>query len=158
LYGATAGELFARGRVGERCAVRNSGADAVVEGAGDHACEYMTGGRVVILGATGRNLAAGMSGGIAFLLDADPSNVNLTSVTLQEPTPDDLQWLNMMITAHVEWTRSCVGARLLAHWSCESGRFTKVMPVDYERVIEAQGLAGADVAEPGDILPETASA
>ncbi|MFE4502566.1 glutamate synthase large subunit [Rhodococcus sp. NPDC056743] len=158
LYGATAGELFARGRVGERCAVRNSGADAVVEGAGDHACEYMTGGRVVILGATGRNLAAGMSGGIAFVLDADPSNVNLTSVTLQEPTSDDLQWLNMMITAHVEWTRSCVGARLLAHWSRESGRFTKVMPVDYERVIEAQGLAGADVAQPGDILTETASA
>ncbi|MDV6269366.1 glutamate synthase large subunit [Rhodococcus globerulus] len=156
LYGATAGELFARGRVGERCAVRNSGADAIVEGVGDHACEYMTGGRVVILGATGRNLAAGMSGGIAFVLDVDPNNVNLTSVTLQEPTPDDLQWLKMMIAAHVEWTRSCVGARLLAHWSCESGRFTKVMPVDYERVIEEQKLAGA--AEAGDILTETASA
>ncbi|MDI9915516.1 glutamate synthase large subunit [Rhodococcus sp. IEGM 1379] len=163
LYGATSGEFFARGRVGERFAVRNSGARAVVEGTGDHACEYMTGGRVVILGPTGRNVAAGMSGGIAFVLDADPRDVNHAMVTLQVPTADDLRWMQNTIATHVELTGSPVGARLLAEWARESRRFTKLMPVDYERVLAGQSVAtpprdGAVVENSDGVLAETASA
>src|SRR6202044_1471631 len=92
-YGATSGEIFLRGKVGERFCVRNSGALAVTEGVGDHACEYMTGGRVVVLGSTGRNMAAGMSGGIAYVLGLNPTRVNTAMVELQTLDPEDLRWL-----------------------------------------------------------------
>ena len=105
LYGATSGEVFLRGRVGERFCARNSGALAVVEGVGDHACEYMTGGRVVVLGKTGRNMAAGMSGGIAFVLGLDPKRVNTEMVELQRLEPEDLAWLRDVIARHAQLHR-----------------------------------------------------
>ena len=100
LYGATSGEVFLRGRVGERFCARNSGALAVTEGVGDHACEYMTGGRVVVLGETGRNMAAGMSGGIAFVLGLDPAMVNTEMVELQRLEPEDFTWLREVVARH----------------------------------------------------------
>ncbi|AOW92790.1 glutamate synthase subunit alpha [Rhodococcus sp. WMMA185] len=143
LYGATSGEMYLRGRVGERFSVRNSGASAVVEGVGDHACEYMTGGRVVVLGQTGRNLAAGMSGGIAYVLDLDPAKVNQAMVKLLQPDPDDLDWLHEAVARHHRWTGSAVAASVLADWARRSALFTKVMPVDYQRVLEATRIAKA---------------
>jgi glutamate synthase (NADPH/NADH) large chain len=144
LYGATAGEAFLRGRVGQRFAVRNSGATAVVEGVGDHACEYMTGGTVVVLGPTGRNFAAGMSGGTAFVLDLDPLLVNRELVDLR-PVPDDTP-LRALVSRHHLETGSAVAEKLLAAW--DSSRFTAVVPRDYQRVIEvmqAAAAAGRDV-------------
>jgi glutamate synthase (NADPH) large chain len=143
-YGATGGELFLRGRVGERFCVRNSGAIAVAEGVGDHACEYMTGGRAVVLGPTGRNLAAGMSGGVAFVLDLDPGNVNTEMVRLQRPDADDLRWLRSIVTRHHELTGSTVASSLLGDWPRRCAAFTKVMPVDYQRVLEAARIARAE--------------
>ncbi len=140
LFGATSGQAFLRGVVGERFAVRNSGAEAVVEGVGDHGCEYMTGGRVVILGRTGRNFAAGMSGGVAYVYDpagALPDNLNGEMVDLEACEDDDLDWLHAMITAHVDATDSAVGQRILADWTAESKHFAKVMPRDYKRVLTA---------------------
>ena len=131
LYGATSGSLFVRGRVGERFCVRNSGATAVVEGVGDHACEYMTGGRVAILGPTGRNVAAGMSGGVAYVVDLDPRKVNTEMVDLDPLDDGDLETLRQMLTDHVEMTGSPVAAGLLD----QLHRFTKVMPRDYKRVL-----------------------
>ncbi|CAN5161484.1 glutamate synthase large subunit [soil metagenome] len=136
-YGATAGEIFLRGRVGERFCVRNSGALAVVEGVGDHPCEYMTGGRVVILGGTGRNVAAGMSGGIAYVLDLARQRVNPDMVDVQEPSGEDRQWLHDVVRRHVAETGSTVGAALLADWPRRVGGFAKIMPRDYQRVLEA---------------------
>jgi glutamate synthase (NADPH/NADH) large chain len=144
LYGATSGEVYLRGRVGERFSVRNSGATAVVEGVGDHACEYMTGGRVLILGPTGRNLAAGMSGGIAYVYRLDPGMVNQAMVALQNPDPDDLLFLHEHISKHVELTGSAVGASMLADWPRRSRKFTKVMPTDYQRVLDAARMAEAE--------------
>jgi len=147
-YGATGGELFLRGLVGERFCVRNSGAVAVAEGVGDHACEYMTGGRAVILGPTGRNLAAGMSGGVAFVLDLDPGDVNAEMVRLQRPDADDLRWLRSVVARHHELTGSTVAGSLLGDWRRRCAAFTKVMPVDYQRVMEAARIArveGRDV-------------
>ncbi len=138
-YGATGGEIYLRGRVGERFCVRNSGATAVVEGVGDHACEYMTGGRVVILGETGRNVGAGMSGGIAYVLDLDTSDVNREMVDLEAPGAEDLEFLQATIARHGEETGSPVAEVLLADW--DPGRFTKVMPRDYKRVLEAAATA-----------------
>ncbi|WP_137725961.1 glutamate synthase large subunit [Prescottella subtropica] len=143
LYGATGGEAYFRGRVGERFCVRNSGALAVAEGVGDHACEYMTGGRVVVLGPTGRNVAAGMSGGIAFVLDVDPDKVNAAMVRLQTPGAEDLQWLRTVVEQHLRWTGSTVAASVLADWPRRSALFTKIMPIDYERVLEATRTARA---------------
>ncbi|MFZ2528356.1 MAG: glutamate synthase subunit alpha, partial [Rhodococcus sp. (in: high G+C Gram-positive bacteria)] len=149
LYGATSGELFLRGRVGERFAVRNSGADAVCEGTGDHACEYMTGGRVVILGTVGRNLAAGMSGGLAHILDLDPARVNRDSVHLTPVEPDDVEPLRRLLIGHRDRTGSPIAAELLVHWPCAAARFTTILPIDYARV-RAHGhrsetaTAGAD--------------
>ncbi|MDT5101520.1 MAG: glutamate synthase large chain [Mycobacterium sp.] len=144
LYGATSGEVFLRGRVGERFCARNSGALAVTEGVGDHACEYMTGGRVVVLGATGRNLAAGMSGGIAFVLGLDPAMVNTEMVELQRPDPEDLAWLHDMVTRHARLTGSTVAASVLSDWPRRSAQFTKVMPTDYQRVQTATRMAKAE--------------
>ncbi|MEV0680517.1 glutamate synthase large subunit [Actinosynnema sp. NPDC050436] len=143
-YGATGGEIFLRGRVGERFCVRNSGALAVSEGVGDHAFEYMTGGRAVVLGPTGRNLAAGMSGGIAYVLDLDPASVNPAMVELQRPGGDDLRWLREVVERHHKLTGSAVAASLLGDWPRRSSAFTKVMPGDYQRVLEAMRLARAE--------------
>ena len=137
-YGATSGEIFIRGIVGERFCVRNSGATAVVEGVGDHGCEYMTGGRVVVLGATGRNFAAGMSGGIAYVYDPDgvfPSNVNYEMVELEHVSGADEEWLRATIERHRELTGSAVASRILAAWTVEVPRFRKVMPRDYKAVL-----------------------
>ncbi|MBT2272680.1 glutamate synthase subunit alpha, partial [Rhodococcus enclensis] len=140
LYGATSGALYARGRVGERFAVRNSGAVAVVEGVGDHACEYMTGGRVVIIGPTGRNLAAGMSGGIAFVLDVKAEKVNRDMVVLERPSAEDCRQLVDILGEHLAATGSPVAAKLLDDWVGQSPRFTKVLPVDYRKVVEENQL------------------
>ena len=138
LYGATAGEAYFRGVVGERFCVRNSGATAVVEGVGDHGCEYMTGGRVVVLGPTGRNFGAGMSGGIAFVhdpTDAFPSLVNYELVELEPLDDADREWLRATVEAHKEATGSQLAERLLDQWESEVEAFRKVMPKDYRRVL-----------------------
>jgi glutamate synthase (NADPH/NADH) large chain len=142
LYGATGGEMFLRGVVGERFAVRNSGAVAVVEGVGDHGCEYMTGGRVVVLGETGRNFGAGMSGGIAYVYDADGgfgSRVNYEMVDLDPLDDEDRVWLRDRVRAHHAETDSVVAQRLLDTWDESVERFHKVMPKDYKRVL-AEGF------------------
>nr|WP_313775946.1 glutamate synthase large subunit [Mycobacterium sp.] len=144
LFGATSGEVFLRGRVGERFCARNSGALAVVEGVGDHACEYMTGGRVVVLGDTGRNIGAGMSGGIAFVLGLDPAKVNTEMVDLQRLEPEDLAWLRDVVARHAQATESTVAGSLLADWPRRSAQFTKIMPTDYERVLRATRMAKAE--------------
>ncbi len=140
-YGATAGEIFLRGQVGERFCVRNSGVSAVVEGVGDHGCEYMTGGRVVILGPTGRNFAAGMSGGYAFVLDLDVGRVNPELVELAPVEGDAAAELHDLVRRHGEETGSVVAAALLAEWPSALARFTEVMPSDYKRVLEAKAEA-----------------
>lgn len=143
-YGATSGEIFLRGRVGERFCVRNSGALLVAEGVGDHAFEYMTGGRAVVLGPTGRNVAAGMSGGIAYVLDLDPLSVNQEMVQLQRLSAEDLRWLKDAVTKHHKATGSAVAASLLGDWTRRAGAFTKVMPGDFQRVMDAMRLARAE--------------
>ncbi|MBX3414507.1 MAG: glutamate synthase large subunit [Pirellulales bacterium] len=139
LYGATSGELYLRGIAGERFCVRNSGASAVVEGVGDHGCEYMTGGRAVILGQTGRNFAAGMSGGIAYVLDEDgsfPNHVNMEMVELEDLTDlDDQQCVLQLVKRHVEYTGSTRGQYVLDNWDELRGKFVKVMPIDYKRAL-----------------------
>ncbi len=150
LYGATGGELFLRGRVGERFAVRNSGAVAVVEGVGDHACEYMTGGTVVVLGPTGRNFAAGMSGGVAFVWRLDTGRVNRELVDLEPVATDDKRALRDLVERHQQETGSPVAARLLAEWVTAAEEFTAVVPREYKRVIEAirtAEAAGRDIDE-----------
>ena len=140
LYGATAGEVFIRGQVGERFCVRNSGATAVVEGVGDHGCEYMTGGRVVVLGSTGRNFGAGMSGGVAFVHDPDrrfAPLVNTEMVDLEPLDEEDRHWLLDVVERHGAETGSAVAARLLEVWGAAVADFVKVMPRDYRRVLEA---------------------
>ena len=144
LYGATSGEVYLRGRVGERFCARNSGALAVAEGVGDHACEYMTGGRVVVLGRTGRNMAAGMSGGIAYVLGLDPAKVNTAMVALQRPDPDDLVWLHDAVTRHARFTGSTLARSVLSDWPRRSAQFTKIMPTDYQKVLEATRMAKAE--------------
>ena len=144
LYGATSGEVFLRGRVGERFCARNSGALAVTEGVGDHACEYMTGGRVVVLGKTGRNLAAGMSGGIAFVLGLDPSMVNTEMVQLQRLELEDLTWLREVVARQARLTGSTLASSVLSDWPRRSAQFTKIMPTDYQRVLTATRMAKAE--------------
>lgn len=151
LFGATSGEAFLRGQVGERFAVRNSGAHAVVEGVGDHGCEYMTGGKVVILGPTGRNFAAGMSGGVAYVYDpagALGENLNTEMVELEALEPADAEWLQGFLAPHVDATDSAVGQRILSDWDDNLKHFVKVMPRDYKRVLTAIAeaeKAGEDV-------------
>ena len=139
LYGATRGKAFFRGCAAERFCVRNSGASAVVEGVGDHGCEYMTGGRVVILGSTGRNFAAGMSGGVAYIWDPDntfPANCNMEMVELEKvEDAEDIVELQDLIEEHARRTGSTVAAEVLDHWSTTLGQFVKVMPTDYKRVL-----------------------
>jgi glutamate synthase (NADPH) large chain len=146
-YGATGGEIFIRGMVGERFCVRNSGATAVVEGVGDHGCEYMTGGNVVVLGATGRNFAAGMSGGIAYVYD--PKNefsgkVNYEMVELETVAGIDAEWLRTTVARHFEFTGSAVAQRVLNDFDTEVTHFRKVMPRDYKLVLSVMASAKAD--------------
>jgi glutamate synthase domain-containing protein 3 len=139
LYGATAGRAFFRGLVGERFAVRNSGATAVVEGVGDHGCEYMTGGAVVVLGRTGRNFGAGMSGGIAYVLDEDGTfaeRCNRELVGLEPLAVDDVSIVRELVQEHERRTGSALAGRLLADWQRTQLRFVKVMPHDYRAAIE----------------------
>ncbi len=152
-YGATNGEAYIRGMSGERFGVRNSGVRAVVEGVGDHACEYMTGGRVVVIGKTGRNFAAGMSGGIAYVYDEDGSfknRCNLETISLERLEDRDLQEVEELLKRHAVYTRSARAWQLLALWPETAPRFVKVMPRDYRRVLEAlqeaetKGLVGDD--------------
>lgn len=148
LYGATSGELYANGRVGERFAVRNSGAIAVVEGVGDHACEYMTGGRVVVLGPVGRNFAAGMSGGIAYIWNPEGNfdyycNMEMVELTLVD-NPADEHELHDLLCAHLHHTHSPLAQRILQEWSARKKEFIKVTPSEYRRVMEEQALQGAE--------------
>jgi glutamate synthase (NADPH) large chain len=140
LYGATSGEVFFRGRAAERFAVRNSGAHAVIEGIGDHGCEYMTGGRVVVLGPTGRNFAAGMSGGIAYIWDPHDqflANCNLGMVALEKvEAEEDAAELRELIEKHARYTKSGLAAEVLEDWDSRLPQFVKVMPTDYKRVLE----------------------
>ena len=154
LYGATSGEVFIRGTVGERFCVRNSGATAVVEGVGDHACEYMTGGEVVVLGPTGRNFGAGMSGGVAFIYDPEDEfhrSLNTEMVDLETSIDDeDADFLRDVIRRHHDETGSEVASAILDRWHQQVRYFKKVMPKDYKRVIEAIAAAeehGQDVEE-----------
>ncbi|MBI4459625.1 MAG: glutamate synthase subunit alpha, partial [Acidobacteria bacterium] len=145
LYGATGGEAYFRGVSGERFAVRNSGAYSVVEGVGDHGCEYMTGGRVVVLGKTGRNFAAGMSGGIAYVLDETgdfPIRCNRGMVDL-EPlgSEEDVEEVKDLISRHLRYTQSSVAERVLIRWDEYQPKFVKVIPKDYKRALRAMKLA-----------------
>ncbi|MDJ0768057.1 MAG: glutamate synthase large subunit [Ilumatobacter sp.] len=155
-YGATAGEIYLRGIVGERFCVRNSGVTAVVEGVGDHGCEYMTGGRVVVLGPTGRNFGAGMSGGIAYVYDPGGDfdrKVNYEMVEVEQLDDEDREFLRSTIEAHHTYTDSAVAKGMLASWSVDVSRFRKVMPVDYKRVLtvmaesEAAGLSESETVD-----------
>ncbi len=140
-YGATGGQVFVRGVVGERCCVRNSGATVVVEGVGDHALEYMTGGRVVILGKHGRNIAAGMSGGVAYVLDLTTARVNSEMVDVEPLSEADRAEVRAIVQQHADETGSEVAGSLLADWDLEVTRFRKIMPRDYKRVLEAAAKA-----------------
>ena len=151
LYGATSGRAFIRGVAGERFCVRNSGATAVVEGVGDHGCEYMTGGRVVVLGATGRNFAAGMSGGIAYVLDNDgrfrTERCNTEMVDLETvDDPEEATALATLIRQHLEATGSDVARRVLGDWETALARFVKVIPVDYKAALAAGHGSADDVS------------
>ena len=160
LYGATSGEAYFRGIAAERFCVRNSGASAVIEGLGDHGCEYMTGGRVVILGATGRNFGAGMSGGIAYVWDKAgnfASRCNLDTLELEAVTTDtDIKTIRQLIENHLGYTGSVVAQQLLSHWQREVAHFVKVMPTDYKRVLELSLQAAPE--EPAVALPLGAGA
>ena len=153
-YGATGGEAYIRGMAGERFCVRNSGVNTVVESVGDHGCEYMTGGRVVVLGATGRNFAAGMSGGVAYVLDVTgdfPTRCNTDMVALEKlEDPDEISEVRAMIERHVRYTGSARAGHILKLWEEMVPKFVKVMPKDYKRALQAMqkareaGLSGDD--------------
>ncbi len=146
LYGATGGEAYFNGVVGERFCVRNSGANAVAEGVGDHGCEYMTGGRVVILGPTGRNFAAGMSGGIAYVLDEEgefPARCNLEMVELEGIDGEDAETILRLVRRHFLYTRSRVADEVLRKWETKAGSFVKVFPMDYKRALGDRLRAGS---------------
>ncbi|MGO4461476.1 glutamate synthase large subunit [Streptomyces sp. M-16] len=161
-YGATGGEMFLRGRTGERFCVRNSGALVVSEGVGDHGCEYMTGGRAVVLGETGRNFAAGMSGGVAYVIDLDPDNVNVGNTQAVETDLGDAdrQWLHDVVRRHEEETGSTVAAKLLADWDAAVARFSKIIPTTYKAVLAAKDaaeLAGLSESETTEKMMEAAT-
>ncbi|NJD69011.1 MAG: glutamate synthase subunit alpha, partial [candidate division NC10 bacterium] len=141
LYGATKGEVYLRGVAGERFAVRNSGAHAVGEGGGDHGCEYMTGGRVVVIGGTGRNFAAGMSGGVAYVLDETGDFKNRCNVSMVDIEPleaaEDIEEIRSLLHRHVHYTGSTVADRILKDWQAMEARFVKVIPKDYKRAMKA---------------------
>ena len=150
LYGATSGECFLNGIVAERFCVRNSGASAVVEGVGDHGCEYMTGGRAVILGPTGRNFASGMSGGIAYVWDTEDkfnAHCNMDMVDLEELVEaEDIAEVKQLIEKHLNYTGSVVASNILSDWDNQIGNFIKVMPRDFKRVLQQTKAAAAAVS------------
>jgi glutamate synthase domain-containing protein 3 len=158
-YGATSGEGYVRGMAGERFCVRNSGATVVVEGVGDHACEYMTGGRVVVLGRTGRNFAAGMSGGVAYVLDADGTFERRCNREMVDLEPlidaDDMDFVQVVMMKHVTYTGSRYAEGLLADWAALQKRIVKVMPREYKRALAETGKwASVDViAVPAALQP-----
>ncbi|MFC7791795.1 glutamate synthase large subunit [Streptomyces cinereoruber] len=160
-YGATGGELFLRGRTGERFCVRNSGALVVSEGVGDHGCEYMTGGTAVVLGETGRNFAAGMSGGVAYVIDLDRDNVNSGNLgAIETPSDADAAWLHDVVRRHHEETGSTVAEKLLADWDAAAARFSKIIPTTYKAVLAAKDaaeLAGLSEAETTEKMMEAAT-
>ncbi|MFD7285679.1 glutamate synthase large subunit [Streptomyces sp. NPDC059863] len=160
-YGATGGELFLRGRTGERFCVRNSGATVVSEGVGDHGCEYMTGGHAVVLGETGRNFAAGMSGGVAYVIDLDADNVNAGNLGAVEQLDDtDKRWLHDVVRRHQEETGSTVAEKLLAEWDTAVDRFSKIIPTTYKAVLAAKDaaeLAGLSETETTEKMMEAAT-
>ncbi|NEA13859.1 MULTISPECIES: glutamate synthase large subunit [unclassified Streptomyces] len=160
-YGATGGEIFLRGRTGERFCVRNSGALVVSEGVGDHGCEYMTGGHAVVLGETGRNFAAGMSGGIAYVIDLDRDNVNVGNLGAVEELDDtDRPWLHDVVRRHHEETGSTVAEKLLAEWDTAVTRFSKIIPSTYKAVLAAKDaaeLAGLSEQETTEKMMEAAT-
>ncbi|MER7912122.1 glutamate synthase large subunit [Streptomyces sp. NPDC096068] len=160
-YGATGGELFLRGRTGERFCVRNSGALVVSEGVGDHGCEYMTGGTAVVLGETGRNFAAGMSGGVAYVIDLDRDNVNSGNLgAVETPSDADAAWLHDVVRRHHEETGSTVAEKLLADWDAAAARFSKIIPTTYKAVLAAKDaaeLAGLSEAETTEKMMEAAT-
>ncbi len=160
-YGATGGELFLRGRTGERFCVRNSGATVVSEGVGDHGCEYMTGGHAVVLGETGRNFAAGMSGGVAYVVDLDLDNVNTGNIGAVELLDDtDKQGLHDVVRRHQEETGSTVAEKLLADWDSSAARFSKIIPSTYKAVLAAKDaaeLAGLSEQETTEKMMEAAT-
>jgi glutamate synthase (NADPH/NADH) large chain len=162
LYGAVSGKAFFRGRAAERFCVRNSGAWAVIEGVGDHACEYMTGGRVVILGDTGRNFGAGMSGGVAYVLDSNDdfaSKCNQEMVDLERlKYPEEIAVVKGLIEEHFEHTSSAVAQRLLQDWDNAVQTFVKVMPTDYRRVLRETGDLSVGVPGPDSAQPELPAA
>ena len=160
LYGATSGEAYIRGIAGERFCVRNSGVNTVVEGVGDHGCEYMTGGRVVVIGPTGRNFAAGMSGGIAYVLankEQFKIRCNLDMVDLEEVDEgEDAETIKTLLNKHVEYTKSTVAKNILAHWNEYQSKFVKVMPKDYKRVLAAIEKAQAEGTSVDEAVMEAA--
>jgi glutamate synthase domain-containing protein 3 len=159
LYGATSGRAFFRGLAGERFAVRNSGVLAVVEGVGDHGCEYMTGGRVVVLGTTGRNFAAGMSGGIAYVLDEEgafPGRCNMELVEFEDIDELEAMELRGLIAEHAQRTGSPVAERVLGSWETLLPRFVKVMPRDYKAALAELAVEGEGIAGPRAGLPPLA--
>jgi len=160
-YGATSGEIYIRGICGERFCVRNSGAEAVVEGTGDHGCEYMTGGRALVIGETGRNFAAGMSGGIAYVWDAAGtfrSRVNMEMVELEPLDQGDLEYVRTRIEKHVHYTDSSRGREILGRWETEQKHFVKVMPTDYKRALaELRKLAEQEREEARKTAPAAVS-
>ncbi|MEU1467750.1 glutamate synthase large subunit [Streptomyces sp. NPDC005761] len=160
-YGATGGELFLRGRTGERFCVRNSGATVVSEGVGDHGCEYMTGGHAVVLGETGRNFAAGMSGGVAYVIDLNRDNVNVGNLgAVEELSDTDKQWLHDVVRRHQEETGSTVAEKLLGEWATAVARFSKIIPSTYKAVLAAKDaaeLAGLSEQETTEKMMEAAT-
>jgi len=153
MYGATSGEVFINGVAGERFCVRNSGATAVIEGVGDHCCEYMTGGRTVVLGKTGRNFAAGMSGGIAYVLNVAGNfdffcNMGMVELSLVEE-PSDIRELKGLIEKHLNYTNSPLASRILDNWAEYQQKFIKVIPFEYKKVLEEEKLEAikAKIAE-----------
>ena len=159
LYGATSGEAFIRGLAGERFCVRNSGAHTVVEGVGDHGCEYMTGGRVVVIGPTGRNFAAGMSGGEAYVLaNKDEFKIlcNLDMVDLDDLDDEDKQVVNDLLQKHFNYTNSSVAENILNNWNVYQNKFVKIMPKDYKRVLTAMKRAKAEGTSVDEAVMEAA--
>jgi glutamate synthase (NADPH/NADH) large chain len=152
MYGATSGKAFFAGRGGERFCVRNSGASCVVEGIGDHGCEYMTGGTVVVLGTTGRNFGAGMSGGVAFVYDEDgafAARVNKAMVEIEPLSAGDEGEVRALVEEHVAHTRSEKGERLLREWAHTRARFVKVIPTEFKKALAAKKPLAAVVVQHG---------
>jgi glutamate synthase (ferredoxin) len=159
LYGATGGEAYFRGIAGERFCVRNSGVNAVVEGIGDHGCEYMTGGRVIVLGETGRNFAAGMSGGTAYIFDPNgkfPPQCNTDMVDLETIESNESAEVRQLLENHVRHTQSSVAQTLLEDWDSAMRQFVKVIPKDYKRVLQAIEDARVAGVPQADVIMETA--